>query len=284
MKSDKKKDKNMEMNNAEDVTVQMVPQFPVSIPEHRINVGVSSIIGARKNQQDSVFGQSDGDRAFGVVCDGMGGMNGGERASQTAIRILVEDYYKKMPNYDIPQFFLEEADIMNSSVRELKNEEGKPLGGGTTVVAVMINQDELYWLSVGDSRIYIIRDGQILPMNEEHNYKMQLNQMLKAGQISQEKYNSELSQSEALISYIGIEELKLIEVNRKAFRLLDQDVIVLCSDGLYQCLSEKEIAELIYYEEPDMERAAHRLTEIVEKRRIRSQDNTSIVVMQYTKS
>ena len=58
-----------------------------------INMGISSILGTRKNQQDTVFGAVDGNRAIAVVCDGMGGMNGGELASQTAATILIDDYY-----------------------------------------------------------------------------------------------------------------------------------------------------------------------------------------------
>ena len=214
----------------EDLTVVLRTEEEIPAPLS-MNMGVSSILGTRKNQQDSVFGQVEGNRTIAVVCDGMGGMNGGEMASQTAVKILVEDYYKKMPENDIPAFFREEAYKMNTAVRELENENGDRLNGGTTVVAAIIEGNRLYWLSVGDSKIYLIRGSDIVAVNREHNH----------------------------------------------------DIVLLCSDGLYKCMSPKEIAETVFYEEPDMERAAKRLTEVVTRKNRRSQDNTSLVIMQYSK-
>ena len=97
-----------------------------------INMGISSILGTRKNQQDTVFGAVDGNRAIAVVCDGMGGMNGGELASQTAATILIDDYYNTTIT-DMREFFQKEAKKMDQAVNNLKNEDGRPLNGGTTL-------------------------------------------------------------------------------------------------------------------------------------------------------
>lgn len=248
-----------------------------------INMGISSIIGTRDNQQDSVFGQVGENTSIAIVCDGMGGLNGGERASQTALKILAEDFFSADNIENIPEFFEKEAYKMDEEVYELKDEEGELLNAGTTVVAVVIKNNQVYWLSVGDSKIYIIRENEIIPVNREHNYRLLLDERLKNGEIDEEIYKIEEKQAEALISYIGIGNLKLMDINKKPFELIENDIILLCSDGLYKRLSDNEIIELIKYEEPDMKRAAKRLTDIVMKRTVKSQDNTSIVLMQYGK-
>ena len=172
---------------------------------------------------------------------------------------------------------------MNAAVRDLEDGKGNPLNGGTTVVATIIEENKLYWLSVGDSKIYLIRDKNIVAVNREHNFRMRLDERLKSGAITKEQYKKEEGQAEALISYLGIEDLTLMDINKKPFLLQENDIVLLCSDGLYKCLKESEIGELVYYEEPDMERAARRLTNVVLKRKKRSQDNTSLVIMQYNR-
>ena len=270
------------IEEAEEPTV-VLDSYEVTGEDFSLKMGLSSILGTRKNQQDSVYGQVDGKRALAIVCDGMGGMNGGELASQTAVKILAEDYYKNRPDSDIPGFFREEAIKMNAAVRDLEDGKGNPLNGGTTVVATIIEDNKLYWLSVGDSKIYLIRDKNIVAVNREHNFRMRLDERLKSGAITKEQYKKEEGQAEALISYLGIEDLTLMDINKKPFLLQENDIVLLCSDGLYKCLKESEIGELVYYEEPDMERAARRLTNVVLKRKKRSQDNTSLVIMQYNR-
>lgn len=246
-----------------------------------IHVGTSSIIGTRKTQQDALFEKVDGDRTLAIVCDGMGGMNGGELASETAVRILAEDTLSRKDIPNIPLFFKEEAIKLDAAVCALTGEDGKPLNGGTTIVAVMVEKNNLYWLSVGDSKIYIIRNQEIVPVNREHNYRLRLNEEFKQGLITGEEYKEKEKQAEALISYLGIGNLSLMDVNQIPFKLEEGDIIILCSDGLYKRLSDMEICQYIYYEEPDMQRAANRLTDIVKKRTNKVQDNTSVILLQY---
>lgn len=248
-----------------------------------INIGVSSILGTRKNQQDTVFGNVDGKRALAIVCDGMGGMNGGEFASQTAATIFIDDYYKETPISDMQKFLCKEAKKMDKAVHALTDEDGNPLNGGTTVVAVVIEDNKMYFLSVGDSKLYILRNNEIMAINREHNYRLSLNERLKNGQITEEDYKAEEDQAEALISYLGMGNVTLMDINNEPFILQENDIVLLCSDGLYKRLSDHEILEVIQYEEPDMSRAARRLTDVVMMRTRKNQDNTSLVVMQYSR-
>lgn len=251
----------------------------------RIKMGISSIIGTRKNQQDTVFGHVDdmGSEALAVVCDGMGGMNGGEIASQTAVKILAEDYFSLADKGNIPEFFRKEAIKMNDAVVNLENEDHEPLGGGTTCVSVVVLKDLVYWLSVGDSKIYIIRGNEITAVNREHNYRLILEEKYKKGLITKEEFETDDPKAEALISFLGIEKLTLMDINQSPFQLREDDIILLCSDGLYKRLPDEDILEIIKYEAPDLDRAAKRLTDIVMQRTKKVQDNTSLILLQYSR-
>ena len=97
-----------------------------------------------------------------------------------------------------------------------------------------------------------------------------------------EDYRDEEKNAEALISFIGIGGVPIVDIG-KGTELQENDIIILSSDGLYKRLSNEEIFETVLCEEPDMKRAARRLTEVVMKRVIKSQDNTSVITMQYNR-
>lgn len=246
------------------------------------DMGMSSIIGTRKYQQDSIYGKVyQNMRALAVICDGMGGMNGGEIASKTAVDTLVHDFNRDINISNIPDFFKKEAIKLDECVTELEDEYGNPLGGGSTIVSIIANGNELYWLSVGDSRIYIIRNHEIKAVNQDHNFRMQLDAMLAAGKITAEEYKQEEHQAEALISFLGIGGLSLMETNVKPFTLKMNDIVLLCSDGLYKRLSNKEILKIIEDNSYDMQKAAVTLTDIVMQKTERNQDNTSVALLEY---
>ncbi len=246
-----------------------------------MKVGTSSIIGTRKYQQDALFVGKNNGMILAVVCDGMGGMTSGDLASKTAIQIIAEDFFKLPPNADIPEFFNREVELMDEAVNKIAcGADGK--GSGTTIVAVIERAGIMYWLSVGDSRILVIRGNEIATINRDHNYRLKLDADLAAGRITMEDYRDEEKNAEALISFIGIGGVPIVDIG-KGTELQENDIIILSSDGLYKRLSNEEIYETVLCEEPDMKRAARRLTEVVMKKVIKSQDNTSVITMQYNR-
>ncbi len=258
------------------VTVEVVHgnHFPIQL-------GMSSIIGTRDSQQDSIFGHVDEKGALAIVCDGMGGLAGGEQASQTAVESLVDAWFLREEVTDIPDFLEQEAIRADEKVFAQTNENGEPVRAGTTVVAAVARGGKLYWLSVGDSRLYIIRGEEILAVSREHNYRMTLDKKLAKGEITPEEYVQEEHRAEALISYIGIGNLSLIDVNRKPFCLQEGDIMVLCSDGLYKSLPEAEILALAKKYGNDMQVYARNLTMAALGDKRTGQDNTSVVALRY---
>ena len=104
----------------------------------------------------------------------------------------------------------------------------------------------------------------------------------KAAKLEAKKNKAEEKNAEALISYIGMGGVQLADISA-GNNLEENDIIILSSDGLYKRLSNSEVLDVVMCEEPDMKRAAKRLTDVVMKRTVKSQDNTSVVVMQYNR-
>lgn len=151
------------------------------------------------------------------------------------------------------------------------------------MVAVAIDGDRLYWLSVGDSRIYIIRNEQIMVVNEEHNYETKLNKLLMAGQIDMEIYSTEMKRGAALTSFIGIGNISLMDINNDPYILEDGDIILLASDGLYRKVSEDIILDVLDNSGADLKLAATRLTSKATELTVKSQDNTTVALILYKK-
>lgn len=269
-----------DMNQSDIITVQNENDDYFEDEEiQKIMVGTSSIIGHRKIQQDTIFGQFDENGGIGIVCDGMGGLEGGEKASALAARTLAEDYFNSVPISNVPAFFRREGQKIDGIVSRLTDERGNDMDAGTTMVAAIIQDDILHFLSIGDSRIFFIRNDAIQPLNELHNYRLTMDRMMKEGSMSMAEYKKKGKQAEALISFLGMGDMALMDI--KTIQLKDQDRILLCSDGLYRALSEDVILEVLNYHKFDMQMAAQALTDEASRRSKRGQDNTSVVLIQY---
>ncbi|MDD5949731.1 MAG: serine/threonine-protein phosphatase [Lachnospiraceae bacterium] len=246
-----------------------------------VSLGVSSLIGTRPDQQDSVYGEILEHSLVAILCDGMGGLQEGALASQTAIQTFAEDYEKRDRTMKVPIFLRQEAIEMDMVVHDLVDDSQTPVKAGSTVAAVVLQKNELYWLSVGDSRIYIIRGEEMMAVNRDHNYRLRLDEALETGNITKELYEQEEKKGEALISYLGMGNLTLMDVNREPFLLQPEDVVLVCSDGLYKTLSNEQIVRIVKEYLPDTQKTADMLTETAVLASLENQDNTSAVVIQY---
>jgi protein phosphatase len=247
-----------------------------------ITTAGGSHIGTRDYQQDALFvsdparfRRGEQGKAYAVLCDGMGGMTDGERASCIAVEDLSQDL-DALTNYqDIPGF-LENA--LRKIDRMIYQECGE--GTGTTIVTVVILGNQMYWAAAGDSRIYILRDQQLIRVTRDHNYSLLLEKDVETGKITQ---NEALThpQREALISYLGSGDVPLIDANRTPIVLEHGDMVLLCSDGLYKSLSDEEIRANVWHFYGDIKEGAQRLPVIAYERGEGAKDNTSVVLMQY---
>lgn len=249
-----------------------------------------TVTGNRQYQQDAVYvspgkklAANKRTRILAVVCDGMGGMADGGKASQTAIQMMVQGFkqIEKLPTVDIPAFFRQGIRAIDQTIYNFPKEDGK--GSGTTMVAVVAEDNKLYWASVGDSRIYIIRGSQMQQVTRDHNYWLRLQEMVANGQITREEAMNR-RQKEALISFLGIGNVTLMDVNTQPFEMQYGDVVMLCSDGITKTLSDDQIHGIISSEIVSMEDKAKTLVNAAITGNTHSQDNTSVAILQYRES
>lgn len=244
-------------------------------------------VGNRSYQQDALYvtpskilAANKKTRALALVCDGMGGMADGGRASRTAIELLVQAFLKveKDPELNIPLFFRQAICAADRVISEFPKENGR--GSGTTMVACIAEDNRLYWASVGDSRIYIIRGRQIRQVTRDHNYWLCLQEKVAAGELTLEEAKANRSK-DALISYLGIGNISLMDINTEPFQLQYGDIVMLCSDGITKTLSDRQIQEIILADAVRPEQKAEALVEAATHTNSHSQDNTSVVLIHY---
>ena len=217
------------------------------------NFGISaeSVIGDRKYQQDFFMFASDTECTavkecglLAIVCDGMGGMEGGETASRVCAEHIYNGYYHMGKADDVCQTLRELVTAADAEVAELTDHNGRRLISGTTVAAAVIRDGKAYWVSVGDSRIYYAHNGQLEQLTRDHNFRLLLQEQCDAGCITQEDVDND-RQREALISYVGKGGGLLIDTGAIELGEAENDMIVLCSDGLYKSLPEEDMRELM---------------------------------------
>lgn len=240
---------------------------------------MKSIIGTRDEQQDFACLRLDDKKVFAVVCDGMGGHQNGGLASFTASETLLELYERKDPLEPYSVFFQNVVHVLDENVYGLKNDRGKKLGAGTTLVAAAVEGDELTWLSVGDSRLYILRKNECVQVTRDHNYLLELERLKQEKKITESKYEKELSKGESLISFVGMGGISIHDINLKPFVLSPQDTLLLSTDGLHGTLTKDEI--LLCLNQSDAQEAARELLDKVESKENKYQDNTTFIVIKY---
>jgi serine/threonine protein phosphatase PrpC len=208
-------------------------------------------IGARHYQQDSIGLADPEDHAFlahggflAVLCDGMGGMEHGDVASQTAVRAILDAYAQKIPTESIPAALERAAREANEHVIAAALDLGLKEGVGTTLVAAVLHDGFLYFVSVGDSALYHVRDGDIHMVNRPHVFANLLDQAADRGQISRSEA-AQHPERESLTSFIGIHDLHEIDHNTEPWPVAAGETILLASDGLFKTLDPVEILECL---------------------------------------
>lgn len=209
-------------------------------PEQQERLGIRSSTGPRELNEDSAFirdftGHAKRQRylCLGAVADGMGGHQAGEVASNTAIQTLFEAFSALLPGYgDIPSaktedLLFEVFSSVNSTVYDIAIRDNKLRGMGTTLTAFLAEEGQVFFAHVGDSRAYLVRGGSITQLTEDHTL---VESMVKERIISREEAAAR-SDRNVITRAIGVESS--VGIDLFSIPVLEDDIILLCSDGLY---------------------------------------------------
>lgn len=212
-------------------------------------------LGDREEQQDAYGYELNDHECFAVVCDGMGGYESGEIASRKALELILDSCQKYGSDTPAPEWMSRAVVEADELVLRLANELKDNQKMGTTASQVLIRDGQMYWNSVGDSRVYICRGDQFVQVTTDHNYSTVLKEKHEAGLISREYFNDEQKYGELLVNYIGIGAVNLMSRNTEPLTLQKGDIVVLTSDGLYRVLDDAAIMREIKKEESLKDRA-----------------------------
>ncbi|MEW5847865.1 MAG: Stp1/IreP family PP2C-type Ser/Thr phosphatase [Myxococcota bacterium] len=243
--------------------------------------GLTDVGMKRDHNEDSFLIRED--LNLFVVADGMGGHAGGEMASSIAVKTIEEGVAQARPvidpavTHDVAVEKSPVAKLISDCLRKACNnifkkaQERRELQGmGTTTIGLLFHGRHAFIAHVGDSRAYLMRDGRILQLSEDHSL---VNEQLRAGliteaQAKQSRFKNIITRS------VGFEEDVAVDIIAVEYK--EGDCYLLCSDGLANLVRDEEILEVV--SENFLRRAPELLIELANKR---GGDDNVTVVMAY---
>ncbi|MGC3997810.1 MAG: Stp1/IreP family PP2C-type Ser/Thr phosphatase [Anaeromyxobacter sp.] len=238
-------------------------------------------VGQRRDHNEDAF-LVDRDLGLFIVADGMGGHAGGGTASRLAVETIqgsVRAARERDPAIFTSSAGVEDtalADLLRVAVEEacariFETAQGDPglAGMGTTVTAALVDGRAAYIAHVGDSRCYLLRDGRIYQVSEDHSL---VNEQLKAGAISAEEAKHSRFRN-IITRSVGFEQQ--VQVDLMGLELQASDTLVICCDGLSNLVEDPEILREV--ESGALDEAPDRLIALANARG--GDDNITVVLV-----
>lgn len=203
--------------------------------------------------QQQFNGSADAKMFLGSVCDGMGGEENGELASLEAVKALKPSSWS-----DITATATESIKVANDAVCNLiRQNEGKR--SGSTFAGLYIDEDKAISCNLGDSPIYIYRDGAFTKISTDHSMAAR---MVASGLMTEEEVRTWKGRHQ-ITQYIGIfeEEMILSPAYSQPFELKDNDMFLICSDGLTDMMTDEQIKAILDESTDDLQKTVDALVE-----------------------
>ncbi len=251
---------------------------PIAAPQPAggvVQAGKLHFRGDRESQQDcmalSPLERYPAQGVLAVVADGMGGLSDGDQMSQAAVTAMMEGFLNAR-----------ETDPLALTIRA--NQAVNTLLGptrlgssGTTLVAGIAQGGMFRYVSVGDSRICLFRRGSLIQLNREHIYRNELATRAVNGMGTLWDANSH-PKAGGLTSYLGMGELKYVDIPAEPLRLEREDKIILMSDGVYNALTKAELESALVQ---PAQSAADTIARMIQAKAYRNQDNYTALILEF---
>ena len=256
----------------------------MSTPE--IQFGALTDVGRQREHNEDNY-LIDKKLGLFVVCDGMGGHAAGEVASALAVRTLHEEIKReadmiadygakkggadKVSKRDITNMLEFAVNRASSRIHAEAAKDSKKRGMGTTLVALLVVGTEAFVIYVGDSRMYLLRDGVLEQLTEDHTVR---NELLKRKKMTREQVE-QLAQKNAITRAVGVYEH--VEPDTMVLDLIAGDRFLLCSDGLCGYFEEDVEPLGQYLAVPDADQAVRKLIDAANEQG--GKDNITAVIV-----
>jgi PPM family protein phosphatase len=219
-----------------------------------VEVSGQSDIGCQRENNEDSFGywEPEEDAQFprkgrlAIVADGMGGYEGGQEASHLAVETVIA-LYRDLADDDPQQALIESLQRAHERVRQYGFAHPNLRGMGTTCTAIAVVGSVLYYVHVGDTRLYLIRDGQITQLTRDHSY---VGRLVESGVISREEAEKH-PQRNILTAALGTSADLIMDAPGRPEPLKSHDILVVCSDGLWGQVHDAEILAAVQDKSPE---------------------------------
>lgn len=196
----------------------------------------------RENNQDAyAVGELPDEVAWAVVCDGMGGAAGGNIASALAVKVISDkitsSYNEKMRDSSIKNLLDSAITAANIEVYDMAYSRPDLKGMGTTVVAVVVRDNVAHIAHAGDSRAYLVNKDGVEQITVDHSLVQNL---VDRGEITKEEAEHHPNKN-VITRALGVD--KRIDVDFSEIYMQENETLVLCTDGLSNCVNNSEMAE-----------------------------------------
>jgi serine/threonine protein phosphatase PrpC len=243
----------------------------------------AQITGTRDYQEDMLAvhalatGAHAGEQLL-VLADGMGGHVGGDVASRLVVEAFCEAYINGTG--DIPDALRSSLNIANEQLANAVEERPKLRGMGTTLIGCAIREDHLYWISVGDSPLWVCRDGALQRLNADHSMVPLLDDMVRTGAMDREEALVDVRRN-MLRSAVAGKVIELVDASAEPWLLQAGDIVILASDGV-ETLADAELATLLSNpNEGSLQDFADKLMARIAAAGDSAQDNASVILYRH---
>ena len=226
------------------------------------------------NQDYCLSGKISDNCAWAVVCDGMGGANGGHTASTTASEYIAREiqnlYTNDFTKEELVALMINIVVGANLEVYNIARKNVELIGMGTTCELVFVRDSVAHIVHVGDSRTYLFRNNKMIQLTEDHSL---VQEMVKRGEITQEEARNHPNKN-FITRAVGVRNF--IETDYIEQELQPNDAILICTDGLTNCVTDEEMTEIVKNNRGDI-----RVKKLVDKAKDGGgTDNITVIVIQ----
>jgi PPM family protein phosphatase len=243
------------------------------IKHYKITASTAQSIGDRQEQQDRLLLASHekySDHVMAIVADGMGGRTGGGIAAEQVITTMKQLFNSYQLNESIENLLTECVIEAHTTIKMLSiSEEKEP---HSTVVALICTPDTFHWMHIGDSRLYVFRQGTLKECTQDHSFVMDA---ISAGKMTQKEANTHPNRN-MLTSALGMSTIPRFSLGYLNDPQIG-DSFLLASDGLWAYFTTEELCYIV--SSMTAKEATKLLMEIARERGEKRGDNISIIVI-----
>lgn len=245
----------------------------------------AQIVGSRDHQEDCFVihrdvAINDGTKGIlAIVCDGMGGHVKGDVASKLGCESFYTEFVEKI-DFDLNDRLVASLGAANDAIGAAIREQPEQEGMGTTLVAVVVRENTLHWVSVGDSPLWLRRGRILKRLNADHSMAPVLDKLAEIGEITMDEAKVDKSRTRLRSALTG-GKIDHVDIPEESLILQSGDQVVLASDGV-ESLQADELLRLLRgggFGEP--EKQAQALLKKVSQKNLASQDNATVVILKY---